>query len=124
MPNEIKTLSFFMIANKIDGLLNRISTPSQVINGVMLRGKKLIRHLNIFSVVCLYETDLRFRCSAVIASGNLYTRQLMVNVLASNHKKWQRYFLPEQLILYSILALGLILKKNKFCFPKAECKKL
>ena len=42
MSEKINSLQFFMIANMIIGLLNGSPTPSQVINGVMLRGKKLI----------------------------------------------------------------------------------
>ena len=64
MPDKIKTLPFCMIANMITSLLSHIPTPSQVIIGVMLRGKKLIWHLNRFGVVCLYEDDFRIFWSA------------------------------------------------------------
>ena len=67
-----------MIANMITGLLNRRPTPSQVIIGAKLRGKKLIRHLNRFGVdFFFYENDLRFRWSVVIASLTVVIMELL-----------------------------------------------
>ena len=87
IPDMFNSLPFFMIANMITGLLNRSPAPSQVIIGVMLKGKHLIRHLNRFGVVCLSNgDDLRFRWSAATDSLKVTIRELvMEKILASNH---------------------------------------
>ena len=53
LPDKINSLQFVMIAIIINGLLNRIPTPLQVFIVVMIRGKKLIRHLIRYRVVHL-----------------------------------------------------------------------
>ena len=101
MTDKINSLPFFKTANMITGLRYRSPTPSQMIIGVMLRVKKLIRHFT--SLRCLCDDDLRYRSFAAIDSMKAITTKLIHasdndTGLIKSYTKMQRYIFCQNYI--------------------------